>query len=95
MRKPLAISDLRFMPAERSRRAEGLLGWVSFAWDDTLRLDAIAVRRTRTGVVTLRFPDRRDRSGVAHPIVRPLDQGARDAIEAEVIGELRARGYVQ
>jgi DNA-binding cell septation regulator SpoVG len=94
VRDLLRVSSVVFVPAAREDRRAGLWGWVSFAVDRSVRLDAIGVRRTREGVWTLAFPDRRDRAGVAHPIVRPLDRHARAAIEAQVVAALRRQGHL-
>jgi DNA-binding cell septation regulator SpoVG len=64
--------------------ATGLLGWVSCIYGD-LHLDGITLRRTASGVLTISFPERRDRAGRSHPVVRPIDARARTAIETEIL----------
>jgi len=70
-----------------------LLGWVIANYGD-LELRCLQVRRTAEGRYAVGFPSRTDSNGVMHPIVRPLDQMARAAIEAQVLGELRRRGLL-
>lgn len=94
MRELPRISGVRFRRARHEDRRRGLLGWVGITFGDALRLDAIAVRKTREGTLTLAFPRKLDPAGSPHPIVRPLDQSARQAIEARVIGELRRGGWL-
>jgi len=60
-----------------------------------LELRCLQVRRTADGRYAVGFPSRTDANGVMHPIVRPLDQVARGAIEAQVIGELQRRGVLR
>ena len=63
----------------------GLLGFVSVFFGDVV-VDGITVRKTAEGRLTLSFPERRDRLGRRHPIVRPIDNKARLAIEKAVFG---------
>ena len=62
----------------------GLLGYISVFIGD-LVLDGIVLRRTAGGRLTLSFPARTDRMGRRHPYVRPVDDGARQAIEATIL----------
>jgi len=82
------IRSLRFTPAEG--RTDGLVGYVSFE-HGILVVDGVTVHQTRPGEYGLTFPKRRDRDGVAHPYVRPLDPDFRDKITQQVIAELRRR----
>lgn len=86
----IPVSEITFTPAPASLRAQGLLGWVSVTLGE-LRLDGIAVRRTRDGRVVVTFPGRRDGRGHRHAVVRPTTDSTRRAIEAQVIAELRRR----
>jgi DNA-binding cell septation regulator SpoVG len=92
--RDLRITRVAFMPAPYEERRAGLWGWASLTIDDALLLDAIGVRRTKEGAWTLSFPDRKDRAGVWHPVVRPLDQRSRAAIESQVIATLRRGAYL-
>ena len=66
----------------------GLLGWVSFTLCGALRVEGVALRRTSDGRRKLSFPERKDRSGQRHDLLRPLDQHARRAIETAVFEAL-------
>ena len=65
----------------------GLLGYVACRVGD-LQLDGLAIRRTRSGKLTVAFPCRRDRRGRMHPLVRPVGPGVEAAILAALAGEL-------
>ena len=78
----VSVSDVRFSPAAEVEVATGLLGWVSFELD-YVRLDGVAVRRTRDGRLALSYPRRRQ-----HRFVRPLNEETRRAIEAAVFAAL-------
>jgi hypothetical protein len=86
----LPISDVRFAAANAALKSRGVLGWVCLRYGD-LQLDCLRVRRGEDGSYSIGFPTRTDSNGVMHPIVRPLDQAARNAIEAHVLGDLRRR----
>lgn len=83
------VRDIRFVGASPAYAASGLLGWLSFSVGP-LRLEGVTLRRTATGRLALSFPARQDRLGIAHAIVRPLDDATRRAIEAQVF---RALGF--
>ena len=63
----------------------GLLGYLSIFYGDVV-IDGITVRRTAEGRLTLSFPERHDKQGRRHRVVRPIDDAARLAIEAAVFG---------
>ena len=64
----------------------GLLGYLSVCYGRFV-IDGITVRRTESGRLVLSFPERRDAKGRRHPILRPIDDEARRAIEAAVFGQ--------
>ncbi len=87
-------SDIRIagvkLTASSSREGErGLLGWVSFELNQILRIDGVVLRRTSRGSLSLSFPERRDRRGQCHQIVRPLSNRTRMEIEDQVFQALR------
>jgi hypothetical protein len=83
----IAITSLHVVPTGDADRARGLLGFASFALGP-IHLDGVALRRTRDGRLALSVPVRHDRSGRQHAIVRPVDDAARCAIEAQVFAAL-------
>ena len=92
---PFRITNVRFRSASSIDERAGLLGWASFLLNDALRLSSVAVRRTRTGQLTLAFPTRRDSQGVERPIAAPITAIVHRSIENLVLAELRALGVVR
>lgn len=82
------IHDVKFTPASDRDAERGLLAFVSLEYGQ-LALDGITMRRTAQGNLTLSWPERRDRQGRRHAILRPLDDKARLDIEAAVLAELK------
>lgn len=72
----------------------GLLGYLSIFYG-SLVLDGVTVRRTESGRLALSFPERRDRQGRRHSVVRPIDDEARRAIEAVVFAQATLRSEVE
>ena len=68
----------------------GLLGFLSVTYGN-LVLDGICLRRTSDGRYALSFPARTDRAGRKHSYIRPADDEARQAIEAEILWQLGER----
>ena len=79
----LPITDVCFTPTTPETRESGLMGFLAFRYH-ALRLDGIALRRTADGRPALSFPERTDRTGRRHAIVRPVDDEARQRFEHEV-----------
>ena len=91
----LYVHGVRFVSANSDARVSGLIGFVSFKLGKTLVIDGVALRQTADGEHSLSFPERRDRDGKPHPIVRPFDQAARDSIERQVFAALREMGVIR
>jgi DNA-binding cell septation regulator SpoVG len=53
--------------------------------NDALRLDGIAIRRTRAGELRPSFPAPTTRDGRRREVVRPVDASARERIERAVL----------
>lgn len=77
------VSDVEFAPARRADAQRGLLGFVSFTLDGRLRIDGVALRRTRDGRHSISLPRRR-----GHVIVRPLAAGGTRALEHQILAHL-------
>ena len=90
MREEIRISDVRFTATTPETRESGLLGFLEFDYGD-LHLDGIALRRTVDGRPTLSYPERTDRSGNRHPVIRPVDDDARMRVEHAVLAALDLR----
>lgn len=84
----LSISAVRLTAGSARDEASGLLGFVSLVVNDILVLDGLALRRTRTGRHALSYPERVDRRGDTHPLIRPRDDAARRQIEELVLKAL-------
>lgn len=65
---------------------DGLLGWISVEFGPLL-ID-VTLRRLASGRLGLSFPSRTSKSGMKHPVVRPVDDAARRAVEAVILGQL-------
>jgi hypothetical protein len=88
------VRDVRFTRAGVGQSRGGLLGWIRCVYGD-LRLDGLAIRRTRDGRIVLTFPRNIDGAGREHPYVAPLDGEAHRELERQVLAALRARGRVR
>lgn len=88
MTRLLSISAVRFTAASARDEASGLIGFISLVVDDTLVLDGLTLRRTRSGRHALSYPERVDRRGDTHPLIRPRDDAARRQIEELVLKAL-------
>jgi hypothetical protein len=82
------FSNMHFTPASPADRERGLLGYVSVVLGGLVVIDSICLRRTRDNRLTLSFPEREDGLGRRHPLVRPVDDDARRAIEAAIIAAI-------
>ena len=85
--------EIRIRSWVRASDAEirtGLMGYVSVEYG-ALVLDGIVLRRTADGRFTLSFPARTDRGGRRHSYIKPINDDARRAIEAAILGELGER----
>jgi DNA-binding cell septation regulator SpoVG len=90
----VTLTEFQLSPADAEHRKTGLMGWVSFTINDTLRLDGVTVRRTAGGRLTLAFPSKIDRNGRKRSLIRPISEDARLDIEDQVFSILMmdARG---
>ena len=91
-RQPLQITDVQLVEADAEHQARGLLGWLTFKVDGVLIFDGFTLRKTREGRLTLSYPAQDDATGRRRPVVRPLDDEARQQIEALIFAELRRLG---
>lgn len=81
------IRAIRFIPASDAEAERGLLAYVKLEFGP-LVLDGVTLRRHADGRLGLSYPERTDRSGRRHPLVRPVDDAARREIEEQVLREL-------
>jgi DNA-binding cell septation regulator SpoVG len=83
-----SITGVQFTAASDWHREQGLLGFIRCIVDGCLILDGITLRRTLDNRLTLSFPEREDGVGRRHPIIRPINDDARIAIETAILGSL-------
>lgn len=84
---PPDVRVLSYVRATDAEERSGLIGYLRVA-SGSLVIDGVTLRRTAAGRFALSFPERTDRSGRRHAIVRPVDQAAREAIERELLDQL-------
>ncbi len=82
------VTDIRYTPASRQKAAKGLLGYLTFLLDGSIRVDGVQMRRTQAGELRLSFPSRLDHRGQEHPYLHPIDTPSRVAIERAVFEAL-------
>jgi len=82
----VVISNVRLLAANAADRARGLLYFAEATYG-VLRI-TFTVRVTRDGRKVVSFPMRHDRFGRQWPIVGPIDDDARQVIEAQVFAAL-------
>jgi DNA-binding cell septation regulator SpoVG len=88
MNDALIVTNLLFCPAPPEDRESGLLGWMSFTLEGSLRIEGVALRRTLAGRLTLSYPARRDGQGRQRHHVRPVNDAVRRDLERQVFALL-------
>ena len=81
------ITNVRIVPATSGDRDHGLLAFAAVTISGIV-IERITVRRTVDGRHVLSFPLHRDRAGVAHSIVRPLNNDVRRELTDRILAEL-------
>lgn len=95
MRNEIVITDVRFAAAPEALRRTGLHGWASCVMNGLLRLQGIAVRRTRVGDITISFPRRKDDFATEHRYFVPTSAAIGFEIERQVLEALGLRQVVE
>src|SRR5215831_13097070 len=83
----LKVTVVAFSSATSDQVLGGLLGYLELVVNDALQISA-TLRRTLNGRITISFPTRRNLRGRQHPLVKPLNDTVRRAIEAQVLDAL-------
>lgn len=83
MQNDLIITDVSFREANAADVKTGLCGFIEFTLNGSVRVTGVALRRTRAGRYTLSYPAPRQ-----HPIIAPIDDESREAIEKQVFAAL-------
>jgi DNA-binding cell septation regulator SpoVG len=94
MRDLLHVTEMTFDRAPPDLIVTGLEWFASCSLGGSFRLNNLAIRRTRNGRFCVAFPKRRDAHGVRRSDWHPLTNEARDAIESQLLDELRRRRLV-
>lgn len=84
----ITLSEIRFHAASSAERERGLLGFITAILNGGLRVDGLALRRTLEGRLTISYPERRDADGHNRPVIRPIDNATRLALEEQVFAAL-------
>jgi DNA-binding cell septation regulator SpoVG len=85
---PTAVRVVAFTLASSWECRSGLLGYLVLELEGLLVLEAVTLRRTKSGTLLLSFPERIDAQGHRHPIVRPRNRAARHHIERAVLAQI-------
>ena len=94
MKKPdptIQIGNVVFTAANPDDAQAGLIGWLSAIINGSLRIDGIALRRCRSGRLTLSFPARQDGCGKLRYYLRPIDDPSRREIERQIFSAIGIR----
>lgn len=83
------LSSVHFTPSSAEAEKTGLLGYLRLGVGDLLMIDGVTLRRARDGRLVISYPRPGRRR---HPLVRPLDDEARRAIEGAVLKALGVEG---
>jgi DNA-binding cell septation regulator SpoVG len=86
---PLRLTQIRATTAGQADQARGVMAFVSFVLSGVVRIDGLTIRRTGDESYYLAYPGRRDKHGVVHSVVAPVDDDVRLEIEAQVFAALR------
>lgn len=81
------IGNIRFTPSSDADAAHGLLAFVKLEFGP-LVLDGLTLRRHFDGQLGISYPERVDRAGRRHALIRPIDDAARRELEHAVLLEL-------
>ncbi len=92
MAPDLRVTEVRYSPATRDDSTLGLLGFVSFLINNSIRIDGVTVRRSLAGRLILSWPARTDSAGTRHPLVRPISTEARLVLEEQVLSAIGLTG---
>ena len=93
--KSITLTEFRFTAANRMEMKTGLLGWIAFTINETLRVDGTTLRKTAGGRLTLSFPKKTNRDGRKHSIIWPINDTARQDMESQVFDALNLGAGMQ
>ena len=86
--RSITLTEFRFAAANRMEMKTGLLGWIAFTINDTLRVDGVTLRKTAEGRLALSFPAKTASDGRKRSILWPVSNTARQDLESQVFEAL-------
>lgn len=85
----LRVTECNYVPAGFEGEQTGLYGFANVVFNDALKVEGIAVRRTLEGKPTLAWPTK-DKHGERFGVVFPIHDEARVALESAIFAAVRA-----
>jgi len=86
--REFGVSEIRIRLLDAER--DGLVGFASCVLNRSLFLNNIAIRRGPDGTMYLSYPAGRSNQDVQHFHWNPISRQASDALDAAILGRLRA-----
>lgn len=83
----LEITEVRIRMAEET--ADGQIAWASCVVNGSLFLNNIAIRRCAEGELVLTFPAKRSRRDMKYFYFRPINAGAKEALDRAILKRLQ------
>jgi DNA-binding cell septation regulator SpoVG len=80
------VSNVKLRIVEKG--TDGLLAWAACVIAGAIKLDNIAIRRSRDGSLFLTYPAKRDSSGDNHQYFHPISVEASRAIQDAILARL-------
>ena len=84
----ITISDVKVRVVDHG--TDGLLGWASCIIAGAIKLDNIAIRRSRDGSLFLTYPAKRTANGDRYNYYNPISVEAANAVQDAVLTRLAA-----
>jgi hypothetical protein len=88
------ITQVLFLPMLDGAKQSGCVGHLSFVLNDLVRISGMKVHRAPHGRVRLAYPTSVGPNHKQMPVLVPLDDLARRAIERVLLDALRGKGYL-
>lgn len=82
----IPITDVKVRVVDNG--TDGLLAWASCVISGAVKLDNIAIRRSRDGSLYLTYPAKRTSGGDTHQYFHPISVEAAEAVQNAVLARL-------
>ena len=82
----IPITDVKVRVVDNG--TDGLLAWASCVIAGAVKLDNIAIRRSRDGSLFLTYPAKRTNAGDSHQYFHPISVEASEAVQDAVLARL-------